>query len=64
MLDSGYALINHYTQNAAPRVMTDNRFGTTWLFAQKNSFSKLIGTTYLLDVTNNNYLFRGLDVHE
>lgn len=62
MLDAGYAVLNRYTQNAAPRVMTDNRFGTTWLFTQKNSFSKLIDTTYLLDVTNNNYLFKGLDV--
>ena len=62
LLDSGYAVIDYYSQSAAPRVMTDDRFGTTWPFVQKNSFSKLIDTTYLLDVTNNNYLFRGLDV--
>ena len=58
--DNGFLV--YFSQNAGPRTMEDSRFGTTWPRCRKNSYSKNLDTTYVLDVTNNNYLFKGLDV--
>lgn len=61
-LDENKAYSNYWQQNAVNRVITDNRIGSIYKYFYKNTFSKHIDTTYVLDLVHNQYLFKGISV--
>lgn len=61
-LDENKAYANYWQQNAVNRVFTDNRIGSTYKYFYKNTYSKHIDTTYVLDLVHNQYLFKGISV--
>lgn len=60
-LDENKAYSNYWTQTAVDRVITDNRL-LNYRYFYKNTFSKHIDTTYVLDLVHNQYLFKGISV--
>lgn len=60
-LDENKAYSNFWTQNVVDRVITDNRL-LNYRYFYKNTYSKYIDTTYVLDLVHNQYLFKGISV--
>ena len=59
--DENKAYANYWQQNVVDRTITDNRV-LNYRYFYKNTFSSHIDTTYVLDLTHNQYLFKGISV--
>lgn len=61
-LNSDGTYANYWAQNSVNRVVTDTRIGSVYKFFYKNTFNMHLDTTYVYDMINSNYLFKGISV--